>query len=116
MKAIWYLSATLLLVGIVAGFASITPTGAVIVNIPPRWDFPTDNIVVSEDPIEINCYHAFFDPDGDKLEFNAFASEGVHTTIAEDKLLVQAEKSGFIYITANDGKKNVTKAVAITKI
>lgn len=116
MKEVWYLSVILLMLGVLAGFSSVmTPTGAFASNLPPKWDFPTADFS-TDGKLEIDLNSAFFDPDADALSFSVSPSAGVSAGLSGDKLIVMAEQSGEIIITASDGKMQVAQTITIERV
>jgi hypothetical protein len=116
MKEVWYLSVILLMLGVLAGFSNVmTPTGAFASNLPPKWDFPTTDFS-TDSRLEIDLNSAFFDPDADPLSFSVSPGEGVSAGLSGDTLIVIAEQSGEIVITASDGKMQVAQSINIEKV
>ncbi|RMD58028.1 hypothetical protein D6825_02185 [Candidatus Woesearchaeota archaeon] len=111
MKTIWYLSITLLMLSVLAGFVSITPTNAVVVNLPPRWALP-DQFEING-TLALNASQAFFDPDGDLVSLAATSSEGVRVALLSGQIIIEAEKDGTVKLTASDGKTLTQKELAI---
>ena len=117
MKEVWYLSVVLLMLGVLAGFSSVTtPTGAFAGNLPPQWDFPTAEFSTDGSRLNLDLSDAFFDPDGDPLSFSVSPSAGVGAGLNGDVLVILAEKDGQVTITASDGKMQVSKTIAVHKI
>jgi len=113
MKELWYLSTMLLMLGVLAGFASMTtPTSAFVANIPPQWDFPTSEFS-TDDRLILDLNRAFFDPDGDPLSYSVSPTQGVSAGVDGDKLLIYAEQDGQVVITASDGKVLVSQTITI---
>ena len=113
MKEFWYLSLVLLMLGVLAGFSSVlTPSSAIAANLPPRWDFPTTEFVVHEN-LKLNLEDAFFDPDGDPLAFSVSPGEGVSAGVYGEVLVIFADQSGEVFITASDGKNLVIQKINV---
>jgi len=116
MKELWYLSTMLLMLGVLAGFASMTtPTSAFFANIPPQWDFPTNDFSTN-DRLILDLDKAFFDPDGDPLSYSVSPTAGISAGVDGDKLLIYAEQDGQVTITASDGKVLVSQTIAIHRV
>ena len=111
MKELWHLVLILLMLGVLAGFASMsTPTGAFAVNLPPQWDYPTTEFMV-DDRLELNLDKAFFDPDGDPLSFSVTPGAGTTAGVYGDKIVVMG--TGEVTISASDGQDLVSKKITI---
>ena len=102
----------LLMLGILAGFVSMTPTGAFAVNLPAQWDFPTE-LTTKTGTLELNLAQAFFDPDGDPLSFTANPSQGVSAQVSGNLLIAHVEKEGEIVLAASDGKTLTFQTITI---
>ncbi len=114
MKEVWYLSVILLMLGVLAGFSSVTtPTGAFAGNLPPQWDFPTSDFSTNGNRLNLDLNAAFFDPDGDPLSFSVSPSPGVGAGLSGDVLIIITEKDGQVSITASDGKMQVSKTINV---
>ena len=112
MKEYWYFIAMMLTLGILAGFSGLaTPTGALIANIEPTWDFPTQEFNGKDFTIDLS--KTFFDADGDSLSYGAKPSEGIHTSVNETMLHVTAQQSGTITILATDWKSVVQQVINV---
>lgn len=109
MKELWYTAFVLLLIGILAGFTSIQPTGAFVLNLPPSWDLPTTDFS-SEGTFELSLAKAFFDPDGNPLAFSVQSRDG-SAKIAENKLVV--ENNGTYSLAASDGQLITTQDINV---
>lgn len=109
MKELWYTAFVLLLIGILAGFTSIQPTGAFVLNLPPAWDLPTTDFS-SEGTFELPLAKAFFDPDGNQLAFSVQSTNG-NAKIAENKLVV--ENNGTYSLVASDGQLITTQDINV---
>ena len=117
MKEVWYLSVILLMLGVLAGFSSVTtPTGAFAGNLPPQWDFPTSDFSTDGSRLNLDLNDAFFDPDGDPLSFSVSPSAGVGAGLNGDVLVVIAEKDGQVSITASDGKMQISKTITVHRV
>lgn len=114
MKAYWYASTLLLFIGVLAGFGAVTPTSAVVANLAPVWSFPTDTFFADED-IVIDLNTAFFDPDGDRMRFDAITSQGVSMNITDKKLRIKASRNGTVVVIAHDGKTTSAKRLYVKK-
>ncbi|PIN76250.1 hypothetical protein COV18_00425 [Candidatus Woesearchaeota archaeon CG10_big_fil_rev_8_21_14_0_10_37_12] len=115
MKNLWYLAVFLLVIGILAGFSGMqNPTGALIANIPPRWDYATNEFVV-QDKLELDLNTAFFDSDSRELAYSVTPSPGITAGIQGSTLIVMPEQSGTIKVTASDGSLLMTKELVIVK-
>ncbi len=110
MKETWYFVTILLVLGVFASFASMTPTGAFIVNLPPSWDYPASEFSV-DDSLNLKLDDAFFDPDGDSLSYSVSASPGVNAGIYDGVLVVFGE--GQVTVTATDGHTVVSKVLKV---
>lgn len=109
MKEYWYFIAMMLTLGILAGFSGLsTPTGALIANIEPEWDFPTQDFNGKDFTLDLS--KAFFDADGDTMTYGAKATFGITTSVNGTKLHVKAQQSGTITLIATDGK-SVTQQI-----
>lgn len=116
MKEVWYLSVTLLMLGVLAGFSSVmTPTGAFASNLPPQWDFPTTEFS-TDSRLTLDLDDAFFDLDADPLSFSVSPSGGVSAGLSGDTLIVMVEQDGEVTITASDGKLQVSQTIVVHKI
>lgn len=108
MKELWYLILVVLALGVLATFASMTPTGAFSINLPPQWDHPSSEFAV-DSSFNLNLAEAFFDPDGDPLSFSVSPGEGVSAGVYGDVLVVMGE--GQLTVTASDGHSVVSKVL-----
>jgi len=109
MKELWYAVLTLLMLGVLAGFASMSsPTGAFVANLPPRWDFPSDHFT-SDAQLVISLDRAFFDADGDPLAFSVTPTPGVTAGLKGDQLIISGK--GEAVVSASDGKTIVSKTI-----
>ena len=111
MKEVWYFVMVALLLGILATFASMTPTGAFVVNLPPSWDYPADEF--DDDSLSLNLSQAFFDPDGDPLSYSVSPSPGLSAGVYGEMLVVMG--SGELTVTASDGHTVVSKTLKVYK-
>ena len=116
MNRIWFAIFVLLALGIVAGFFSQTsPTTAFAVNLPPVWDYATDDFVVN-DVLVLNLDNAFFDPDKDLIAYSIVASENIVAGISENELVAKLNTdSGNILISASDGISTTVHRIILTK-
>jgi len=112
MKAIWILMVMFLLLGLIAGFSKMSPTGAFIVNLPPQWDHPTDEFS-TDGQLILDLSTAFFDPDRDPLAYSVSPGEGVSAGVRGDHLMILTESGGEVTITATDGKTITSKTIFI---
>ncbi|MBW2969574.1 hypothetical protein KY309_00560 [Candidatus Woesearchaeota archaeon] len=108
MKELWYVVLLGLALGVFATFASMTPTGAFSVNLPPQWDNPSSEFAVGSS-FSLNLAESFFDPDGDPLSFSVSPGEGVSAGVYGDVLVVMGE--GQVTVTASDGHSVVSKVL-----
>lgn len=101
------------MLGVLAAFSSVsTPTSAFVANLPPQWDFSTDEFVINGE-LRVDLNDAFFDPDYDSLAFSVVAGPGVQAFIEGDVLVVRAVSAGEVKVTASDGKALVTKTLVV---
>jgi hypothetical protein len=115
MKEMWYFIAVMLMLGVLGGFASMSsPAGAFAANIPPQWDFPTSEFM-TDGRLTINLEDAFFDPDGDVLSFSVSPSPGVSAGLQGDVLVVMADSSGEVTVTASDGQNLVSQKIVVVR-
>lgn len=112
MKKYWYATTTLLAVAIIAGFCGITQTSAIAANMPPIWDFPTTQFIATK-PIMINLDYAFFDLDGDDMNYSVSSAEGIKAEINDNLLTIRTSRSGTVTLTANDGKHKTIQNIII---
>lgn len=112
MKEVWYFVLVVLMLGVFATFASMTPTGAFIANLPPDWDYPTTEFSVDES-LKLDLNDAFFDPDGDSLSFSVSPADGVSAGIYDGVLVVVG--AGQVTVTATDGHTVVSQTVNVYK-
>ena len=112
MKEVWYFVLVVLMLGVFASFASMTPTGAFVANLPPSWDYPATEFSVDES-LKLDLNTAFFDPDGDSLSFSISPAPGVSAGIYDDVLVVVGE--GQLAVTATDGHTVVSQTVKVYK-
>jgi len=111
MKEMWYAIIVMLMLSILAGFASLSsPTTAFSVNLPPQWDFSTTEFS-SDGQFELNLNNAFFDPDADPLSFSVSPATGVSAGVEGDTLVVIG--AGDVIITASDGKSLTSQRITV---
>jgi len=113
MKELWYAITLLLLLGILAGLSNLTPTSAVVANLPPQYDYPTSDIVTHDGTATLDLNHAFFDPDADPLSFAAETEPGITAALYGNLLTIYATHSGEITLTASDGDTITTQHLHI---
>ena len=117
VKTFWFftLIALCLALAIVIGKIS-NPIGLTVANKPPEWDFPTTEFSTKQhERIWLDLSDAFFDPDGDVLEFNAVPDKGIKLILKEEgKLTIVPFNSGNVWIEAWDGKAKTVKRITIT--
>jgi hypothetical protein len=113
MKELWYFVSVMLMLSVLASFASMSsPTTAFAANLPPQWDFPTTEFT-TDGRLTVNLADAFFDPDGDVLSFSVSPSSGVSAGLQGDVLVVLAERSGDVTVTASDGQNLVSQRLVV---
>jgi len=112
MKELWCFVLMMLLLGVFACFASMTPTGAFIANLPPRWDYPADEFSYDES-FSLDLNSAFFDSDADPLSFSVSPSEGLTAGLYDGVLVILGE--GQVVVTASDGHSVVSKTIRIVR-
>ncbi|VVB81721.1 Uncharacterised protein [uncultured archaeon] len=112
MKELWYFVLMVLMLGVLACFTSMTPTGAFVANLPPKWDYPTDEFSYDES-FSLDLNTAFFDPDGNPLSFSVSPSEGFTAGLYDNVLVALGE--GQVTITASDGNSVVSKTIKVLK-
>lgn len=113
MKHLWYAIVLLLMLSILAGFSSMTPTGAFAANMAPTWDAPTTHYTTESGILEIDLSHAFFDPDGDPLQYTVSVAEPLSASINEHQLVIVAPSSGEAMLSASDGKTITLQKITI---
>jgi hypothetical protein len=114
MKELWYVITVLLMLGVLAGFSSLTtPTSAFVANLPPQWDFPTTEFPTGGSQVNVDLKTAFFDPDGDPLSFSVSPGAGVTAGVYDDVLVASVEERGEIIVTASDGKNMVSQRITV---
>lgn len=95
------------MLSLLAGLSNmVAPSGAVVGNLPPRWDLGT---VEFTSQARIDLQSAFFDPDGDALSFGIEATKGA-TAFIDGQTLV-ANGKGSIIVSASDGKSLVSREI-----
>ena len=110
MKEIWYMVLVLLMLSLLASLANLSsPTGAMIINLPPQWDYPTTEFTGRELELDLNT--AFFDPDGDPISFSVSPGVGISAGVVGDTLLVQG--TGIVTVVASDGKNLVPMLITV---
>lgn len=113
MREVWYFATVMLMLGVLAGFASIsTPTSAFAANLPPSWDYPTSEFAAEDERVSVNLDDAFFDLDGDPLSFSVSPGNGVSAGLYGSTLVVYVENSGEVTVTASDGKNVVSQRLS----
>lgn len=114
MKEFWMMMGVLLSLGILAGFMNMTTTSALIVNLPPKWDFGTADFLV-DSQLSLSLDEAFFDPDGDNLAFSVKPNSGVLAGVyGDDLIVIVAPKSvNEIELIASDGKQSTTQVIVV---
>jgi len=116
VKEFWYFVLVMLMLGILAGFIGMSsPTGAVVINFPPKWDFPTTEFVI-DGVLELDLNKAFFDSDGDPLAFSVSPGPGVSAGVEGDLLIVYAESEGELMVTASDGSALVSQKIIVRSV
>ncbi|RLE45889.1 hypothetical protein DRJ22_03375 [Candidatus Woesearchaeota archaeon] len=116
MNRIWFAIFVLLVLGIAAGFLSKTnPTNALVVNLPPVWDYAADVFFV-DDVFTLNLNSAFYDPDGDSLAFSIHADENIVAGISGNELVAKLNSdSGEVLVSASDGISSVEHRIVLKK-
>lgn len=112
MREVYYLVVVVLMLGVLAGFSSLNPTGAYASNLLPVWDYPSSELFADKELV-VDLNKAFFDPDGDVLSFSVAPGKGISAGINSSMLVVLAESDGSIIISASDGKGVVSKKVMV---
>lgn len=109
MKEMWPFAVMMVLLVILTGFVSSSqPTGAFIANLPPSWDYASDEF---SSPVQIDLNRAFFDADGDNLAFSVSADPSVNVEFSGN--IVSIDGSGEVTLTASDGIVLVSKTIKI---
>lgn len=109
MKETWPFAVMMVLLVVLTTLVSSSkPTGAFVANLPPSWDYTTDEF---ESPVTIDLNRAFFDADRDSLAFSVVTEGGVNAELSGD--VVVLEGAGDAVLSASDGKVLVSKRVKI---
>ena len=114
MKTVWYFMTMILMLSILASFASMSsPTSAFATNLPPKWDLPTSEFAVENGQFSLSLDKAFFDADGDPLSFSVSPSEGISAGVYGSELVILTESSGYVTISVSDGNNIVSQKIFV---
>jgi len=110
MRLFWFAIALLLVLGVLSGlYEEFSVTGSVVANLPPRWDYPTDDFTNGK--LTLDLHDAFYDPDSDPLAFSVESSESVAAGIKGNTLVATGD--GTVWVTASDGNTQVLRRIRI---
>lgn len=114
MKTLWYFTVMVLMLSILASFASLSsPTSAFATNLPPKWDLPSNEFQLNDGQFVLNLEDSFFDVDGDPLSFSVSPGDGVSAGVYGSELVVISESGGFVTVSVSDGKNVVSQKVRV---
>lgn len=110
MRLFWFAIVLLLVLGVLSGlYEEFSVTGSVVANLPPQWDYPTDDF--TDGRLTLDLHDAFYDPDHDPLSFRVESSESVAAGIQGSTLIASGE--GTVWVTASDGNTQVLRRIRL---